>query len=149
MGGGSGGSGEPQQPQTRSILNRRRARVVDLGAVGAKATIKLQVTVPNSLQFTETRPSEWQLVVAGKGSGKGQLTKENKNKGSATIALEGGSGVVEVESAVYYCEEEKGVCRSDGVIFRAEVKSGGPSEVVAAHLVELPTAAKSKVGAGV
>jgi hypothetical protein len=34
-----------------------------------------------------------------------------------------GDGVVELESAVYFCEEENGVCKVDGAIFRIPVSS--------------------------
>lgn len=141
------GGRSPEKAQQRSLLNRRRARVIELGPVGPKATVELAVVVPADLQFTATRDSEWQLMgSAVAASTRGILRKDSKTKGSATISLDATPrGTVEVESAVYYCEEDKGVCRSDGVVFKFQVQDGGPAKFVATHQVERAPA--PKVGA--
>lgn len=118
--------------------------------MGPRATINLQVALPSDLMFTATRPSEWQLVGATAEGQRGEIKKDTKIRGSASIALNDGktprAGPLELESAVYYCEEEKGVCRSDGVVFKLEVKENASNDaVVATHEVTLP--AKAKVGA--
>lgn len=146
--GGRKGDGQgPQQPQgPRSLVNRRRARVVDLGTVGKGGTVRLEITLPAGLEFTATRPSEWQLVPQGV---RGGVQKEGKEKGGASVVLDGGvEGPVELESAVYFCEEQQGVCRSDGVVFRLQVAAGGPGSVVARHVVELPAAGAKGKGSG-
>lgn len=144
---GGGGGQESQPPQgPRSIVNRRRARVVDLGSVAPGATVRLEIELPSGLEFTKTRPSEWQLVPAGV---RGGIQKAGEEKGAASVVLEGvGEGSVELESAVYFCEEQAGVCRSDGMVFKLAVATGGTASVVARHVVELPAAgAKGKGGA--
>ena len=140
--GGGGGQQPGPQAGPRSIVNRRRARVIDLGAVGKGATIQLDVSLPAGLDFTATRPSEWQLVPQG---ARGGIRKDGAEKGSASVVVPGDAApgsAVELESAVYFCEEQQGVCRSDGVVFKLQVAAGGPASVVARHQVELPAGGK-------
>ena len=54
-------------------------------------------------------------------------------------------GSIELESAVFYCLNEKGVCLSDPVIFQAEVVDGGAKEVVAKQDVKLKKGATSGI----
>lgn len=148
--GASGKEAGRGRPSERSILNRRRSRVVDLGSVAKQGRVQLQVDVPEGLQFTATRTSEWQLVGAGAAADtRGIINKESGAKGMAIVTIpstvEDGA-MVELESAVYFCEEEKGVCRTDGVVFRLQVKNGGPSRIVASHVVERASS-KPRVGA--
>jgi len=148
--GGGGNKGGGEQQAQRSILNRRRARVIELGPVGKQGRVQLQVEVPSDLTFTATRTSEWQLLGVGAGGAamtRGTINKERTNRGSAIVTIPATASegsVVEVESAVYFCEEDKGVCRTDGVVFKLQVTEGGPVKVVATHVVD--KGQKSRVG---
>lgn len=50
---------------------------------------------------------------------------------STTITIDAvRDGVVEVESAVYFCEKTAGLCRTDGVVARVPVSSQGGKQAV-------------------
>ena len=106
--------------------------------------------MPRDLTFTATRTSEWQLLgvgISGAAVTRGVINKESTNRGSALVTIPAAAtdgAVVEVESAVYFCEEDKGVCRTDGVVFKLQVTEKGPAKVVATHVVD--KGQKSRVG---
>jgi hypothetical protein len=142
------GEGAGASDAQRSIVNRRRARVVEVGPVAPTAKLMLTVDVPQPYHLTAERPSEWQLVgvdggPAVGGSTRGPIAEKVENLVELRAA---GPGVVELESAVYFCQTDKGVCRSDGVVFRITTKEGAPTEASVEHQVQLKQQAP-KVGA--
>jgi len=140
-------SSTSKRAQQRSILNRRRAQVVTINEA-VKPISQLSLTLsplPPNCEFTKGRPSLWQVmdpegILDWEG---GQEIKREINLapgGTTTIPLKAlADGIVELETAVYFCQGDSGVCQTSGVVTRVPVSSSSAvSNLVVGHVVRLP-----------
>lgn len=138
-------AGEGIATEQRPLVNRKRVRVLDSAPVGLSGEVVVQIALPAGCKFTPGVESKWQLVdpsgVLDASSSRTGLLKLDGNPTSIKIKAKQ-EGKVELETAVYYCQIEDGVCKVDGVVLQVPVQTGGGSSVPFRQDVVLKTKAK-------
>ncbi|CAM9320884.1 unnamed protein product [Chrysoparadoxa australica] len=120
-----------EQASQQPLFPRRKARFVDLGIMPLSDQIQLSTSLPSGTHFTKGAVSRWRVVGGSAGE---QIEGE-----PSSISLAGmEEGPLELESVVYYCVEDSGVCKMDAVVFTATgIKGAGSSSGSSAAVHEV------------
>lgn len=146
------GAGTAVKQQERPLIgNRRRATVTATEeGVGKQSVIAVVVDLPAGSHFTPGTTNRFQgSVVRGRGDDKSYSIVESGavssdvETNSCTFQVDLGNAAkapstedfIEVESLVYYCGDDDGVCRSDGHVFQFNVIKGGSKQEVSLRRV--------------